>query len=62
MNNWYIIEINGEYFAEKFVDLPHSGKQKILFRDFNGDVLSLGFDKKWAQDLINTKNEIDNYI
>ena len=60
MDRWYIIKIGDEFFAEKITNLKyHEKPQKVLFRDFNNNVMSFGKDEKWARDLIQSKNEID---
>jgi len=62
-DKWYLVKIEDEYYAEKEVTLPLSDiKQKILFRDFNRDIMSLGKDEKWAKEWIDDKNEIDGYL
>lgn len=62
-NKWYLVKIDGEYYAEKKVKLPHSEiEQKIIFRDFNGEKMSLGEDKEWASKWIQDKNEIDELL
>ena len=62
-NKWYLVKKGDEYFTEKEVTLPHSEiKKKILFRDFNNEIMSLGKDKEWAEQWIFDKNEIDGYL
>jgi hypothetical protein len=61
-NKWYLVKKGEEYFAEREIDLPHTGRTKRLFRDFNGEIMSLGKDEQWAKDWIQTKNEIDGYL
>ena len=59
-DKWHLIKKGAEYFAEKEVILPYSEiKKKVLFRDFNGDVLSLSEDKEWAKQWIYDRNEIE---
>lgn len=60
-NAWYLVEKNGEYFVEHEVELKHTGWTKLLFRDFNNNIMSLGKNKQWAEDWIKTKNEVDGY-
>jgi len=60
---WHLVKIEDEYYAEKEVTLPLSDiKRKILFRDINRDIMSLGKDEKWAKEWIDDKNEIDGYL
>ena len=59
---WYLVEIGGEYYAEKKIETPTGRKKKILFRDFNGDVLGLTNDKKFAQDWVDARNDIEDII
>lgn len=62
IDKWYLVKIDEEYFAEKIIKLPYYNKlRKILFRDFNYNVMSLGKDEKWAEEWIQTKNEIGGY-
>ena len=62
-DKWYLIKKGDEYFAEKEVILPHSEiKKKVLYRDFNRDIMSLGKDKEWAEQWVYDKNEIDGYL
>ena len=62
-DKWYLIKKGDEYFAEKVVIEPYSEiKRKVLFRDFNGDVMPLGKDKEWAERWVYDKNEIDGYL
>jgi hypothetical protein len=58
-SNWYLILKDNQYFAQKEIHSIY-GKQTILFRDFNNNIMSLGYDKLWAEEWINTKNFIDN--
>jgi hypothetical protein len=60
MDKWYLVKNGDEFFAEKITKLPHHDKPtKLLFRDFNNHVMSLGKDEQWAKEWIQTKNEID---
>lgn len=60
MDKWYLVKNGDEFFAEKITKLIyHEKPQKVLFRDFNNNVMSLGKDEQWAKEWIQTKNEID---
>lgn len=60
---WYVVKKGNEHFAEKVVTLPyHNTKKKVLYKDLNGDILSLGEDKEWAEDWCRTKNEINRLL
>lgn len=60
---WYVIKKGDEYFAETIVEQPLSNKLvKIIFRDFSGDVLSLGKDIEWAKDWVLSKNIVDSHL
>jgi hypothetical protein len=59
-NKWYLVKNGDEFFAEKITKLPrHDKPSKVLFRDFNNNVMSLGKDVEWASDWIKRKNDID---
>tara|TARA_S200002703_G_scaffold112313_1_gene97849 strand:+ start:1528 stop:1716 length:189 start_codon:yes stop_codon:yes gene_type:complete len=60
---YYLVEKNGSYFAGYDYEEFHTGKRKKgLFRDLLGDVLDLGADKNFAEDWVQTKNEIDQIL
>jgi len=62
-NSWYLVNIKGEYFAEtKYKSHITEKVGKKLFRDYNGDVMSLGSETKFAQSWVNTRNEIEEII
>jgi len=57
---WYLVKKGDECFAEQLIKEPHSNKPtRVLFKDYNGDILSLGTDESFARSWIQTKNEID---
>ena len=60
---WRLVSKNGVYFAEKDITLPYTDiKRKVLFRDFNNEVLPLGTDKDYAEWWVKEKNEIDKLL
>jgi hypothetical protein len=62
-NIWYLVEKNGEYFAEILRENHYTQKlEKHLYRDLNGEVMTLTNDKEFAESWIQSKNEINTLM
>jgi hypothetical protein len=61
--DWYLVEIEGEYYAEKEIVNNRTGKlEKCLFKDMNGLRLNLSNDKDFALGWIDARNKIEKII
>jgi fructose-1,6-bisphosphatase len=60
---WYLVEIEGEYYAEKEIVDNRTGKvRKKLFCDITGTRLNLSNDKDFALAWIDARNKIEKTI